>query len=77
MSAEEAPDPRELEEVRAAVLDALRLEGLDTAHADDVVRYVFDTSEIWRSCCGGFCEPCVSSLARAVDRVRRARASRG
>lgn len=52
--------------------EALAAERLDASHLPDVMRYLADESDVWRNCCGGFCDPCVSTLARVVDRVRRA-----
>ena len=49
--------------------------GLPLEHADEVRARLNDRDDGWRSCCGGFCDPCVLVIARAVDRVRAELAS--
>lgn len=53
-----------------AILRALREVGLPGDHAPDVRALLDAPDESWRSCCGGFCDPCVQAIGRAVDRAR-------
>ncbi|GAB5549549.1 MAG: hypothetical protein RLO52_28050 [Sandaracinaceae bacterium] len=56
----------ELEAVDTALSEA----GLDPEHRPDVLAMLRTPREQWLPCCGGFCDPCVSTLARVVERAR-------
>ncbi len=58
------PDP-------ARVAAALAAEGVSADYAPDVVAMSREPRERWRPCCGMLCDPCVMTLARVVDRLRR------
>ena len=47
-------------------------EGLDESYASFVARYLDQPDKSWRWCCGSNCDPCVTTLGRAVDRARSA-----
>jgi hypothetical protein len=52
-------------------LDRAVLEtGLDPIWRGNVAELLTRTSDSWRRCCGGACDPCTEQLGRAVDRVR-------
>lgn len=57
-------------DVDDAILRALREVGLGGEHIEDVRARLDAADESWRSCCGGFCDPCVQTIGRAVDRAR-------
>ncbi|UJR82544.1 hypothetical protein [Sandaracinus amylolyticus] len=65
---------RDLDDV---ITDALRELGLPEDLRDEVRARVDAPDESWRTCCGGFCDPCVTVIARVVDRVRALRRQRG
>lgn len=68
-----ASELEELEAVDAALSEA----GLDPEHRPDVLAMLRTPREQWLPCCGGFCDPCVSTLARVVDRARSLSEERG
>ncbi|MDQ3034613.1 MAG: hypothetical protein M3Y87_19545 [Myxococcota bacterium] len=53
-----------------AIRRALREVGLPADYAAEIRARLDAPDESWRSCCGGFCDPCVLTLGRAVDRAR-------
>jgi hypothetical protein len=53
-----------------AILSALREVGLPDGYRAEVASRLRDADPGWRACCGGFCDPCALTLARAVDRAR-------
>ena len=59
----------EAEEERA-IAEGVRWAGLDPSQSGYVREYLrLDRSE-WFFCCGSACDPCVMTIARAVDRAR-------
>lgn len=59
--------PLDLDQAIALALSEL---DLDPAFGPDVVALLESPRGAWRTCCGSLCNPCVITLARAVDRVR-------
>ncbi|MFN3240257.1 MAG: hypothetical protein ACE37K_01965 [Planctomycetota bacterium] len=47
-------------------------EGIDESYASFVARHLDAEDASWRWCCGSNCDPCVTTLGRAVDRARHA-----
>ncbi len=56
--------------VEEAIGRAVREVGLSSAHEEDVRLMLTSPEEAARACCGGFCDPCVTTLRRAADRAR-------
>lgn len=53
-------------------IERARIEvGLEREHASEIRRMLRDPGLAERSCCGGFCDPCVTALRRARDRARQ------
>lgn len=59
-----------------AIARALREVGLGPEHEAEIRRMLEDPALAARPCCGGFCDPCVTSLRRAVDRAQALLATR-
>jgi hypothetical protein len=57
-------------DVDHAIRLALREVGLSEAHEAEVRARLDEPDDAWRACCGGFCDPCVLAIGRAVDRAR-------
>ncbi len=55
--------------VEEAIGRALSEVGLSPSHHDEIQRMLTDDDDM-RPCCGGFCDPCVTTLRRAVQRAR-------
>lgn len=53
-----------------AILRALREVWLPDDYASEIRDCLEAPDDSWRSCCGGFCDPCAMTVARAVDRAR-------
>jgi hypothetical protein len=56
---------------RQTLANVCQQEGIDESYASFVARHLDAPDSTWRWCCGSHCDPCVSTLARAVDRARR------
>jgi len=54
-----------------AIERALAEAGLAREHADEIRKMLGDPALAERACCGGFCDPCITSLRRAHDRARQ------
>jgi hypothetical protein len=53
-----------------AIAEGLRYAGLDPAQEGYVRAYLRQPRSEWFFCCGSACDPCVLTIARAVDRAR-------
>ena len=53
-----------------AIRRALREVGLPHDYDAEIRARLDAPDDSWRSCCAGFCDPCVLTIARAVDRAR-------
>ncbi|MEC7526014.1 MAG: hypothetical protein VYE22_39395 [Myxococcota bacterium] len=53
-----------------AVDAALAEAGLDRELRPEIVSMLHTPRERWLPCCGGFCDPCVATLAGVVERAR-------
>lgn len=58
------------EVIDRAVAQSVAECGLDAGFARTVRQFLFTDSTEWNLCCGAGCDPCVTELARAVDRAR-------
>jgi hypothetical protein len=57
-------------EEERAIAEGARYAGLQDDETNFVREYLHKDPSEWRFCCGGVCDPCVLTLARAVDRAR-------
>jgi hypothetical protein len=53
-----------------AIERALREVGLGPEHAAEIRAMLAEPEAARRACCGGFCDPCVTVLERALERAR-------
>ncbi len=64
------------EELEAALTEGLRYAGLRESQRE-MVRAYLDAPPDPTQCCGGSCDPCVTTIALAVRGARRALERRG
>ena len=53
-----------------AIAEGARYAGLDPSQSGFVREYLHRERSEWFFCCGSACDPCVHTIARAVDRAR-------
>lgn len=53
-----------------AITEGLRHAGLKESQRGLVRAYLHEDPATWKSCCGSYCDPCVLTIAHAVDRAR-------
>lgn len=57
-------------EEEAAIREGARYAGLGESQHGFVREYLHKDRAEWFFCCGSACDPCVMTIARAVDRAR-------
>lgn len=76
MSEQEEPEQaeRELLAAKKRVNDAIdagvAFAGLRDTQRGFVVQYLYVDPVEWMSCCGSYCDPCVQTIGRAVQKTR-------
>jgi hypothetical protein len=63
-------DPAERARIDAAIDEGVRYAGLSDTQRGFVVMYLHRDPVEWLSCCGSYCDPCVQTIGRAVERAR-------
>lgn len=53
-----------------AIAEGARFAGLDEAQQGFVREYLHKAPSDWMFCCGSACDPCVLTIARAVEKAR-------
>jgi len=53
-----------------AIAEGARFAGLDETQTGFVREYLHKDPSAWLHCCGGVCDPCVLTIARAVAKAR-------
>ena len=56
--------------IEAAIDEGVRFAGLSDAQRGFVTQYLHVDPIEWMSCCGSYCDPCVQTIGRAVERTR-------
>ena len=54
-----------------AIAEGARDAGLDKSQVGYVRAYLHEPRSAWFFCCSSACDPCVRTIARAVDRARQ------
>ncbi|MCA9598747.1 MAG: hypothetical protein KC776_35795 [Myxococcales bacterium] len=54
-----------------ALSQAMTENQLDPVYRGTIRTLLGRKDDFWRRCCGSNCEPCATTLARVVDRVRQ------
>lgn len=70
MSSPSTDAPSEQAAIDAAIDEGLRYAGLRDTQRGFVVMYLDKDPVEWLSCCGSYCDPCVQTIGRAVERAR-------
>lgn len=63
-------DAVDAETERRAISEGARFAGLDAAQEGYVREYLRKDRSEWFFCCSSACDPCVLTIARAVDKAR-------
>lgn len=63
-------DPDEKKRVDDAIDEGVRFAGLRDTQRGFVEAYLHADPAEWMSCCGSYCDPCVQTIGRAVQRAR-------
>lgn len=66
----EKDDEKRLWTEDEAIAEGARYAGLDGSQLGYVRAYLHEPRSAWFFCCSSACDPCVRTIARAVDRTR-------